>query len=815
MNRREFASFFERRKEIVLLDGGMGTLLSERGWSPPSLPEEMNIHSPDSVAAVHLSYLEAGAEIIETNTFGGSPLKLSARGLGDRAREINAAAARIARKAAGGKALVAGSVGPLGELLSPFGSLSFNEARRAFRTQIEGLLEGGSDFILIETMLDLREAKAAVLAAKDAAEDCAFVVSFTFDRLGCTVTGTPPEVAARWAALSGAAGVGANCGVGPGSYVPTVETLSSHAGIPVFVYANAGLPGDGDYTSPEEFALWGKRLAEAGASVVGGCCGTTPLHVAALQKALEGFRRKETFPVRGTPLASRSRLVLAGEGHPFLVIGERINVSRKSPLREEISRMEWTTLREEARLQTRSGASVLDINVGLPTIDQEAAMASAASAAEQSSDLPLSLDSDSRQVLEAGLFACTGIPLLNSFTAREDSLFPGLEMARRHGACAAVLPIDENGLPESARERIGVIKNILSAADRVGFPREGLIIDGLTMTVGADSTAPTVTLEALAFLQSLGITSLLGVSNVSHGMPARSLLNRTFLSMAVASGLSSAILNPLDHSMMETLAAAELLAGRDPGGTRFIAAAPGFARSENAAAQASSLAGERETREENEGIPEGPFHDIGEAILHGDSHLAEKSARMMLESGTTPLSLVNEGVVPALEVVGKKYDCGKYFLPQLIASAEAARKICGQAMELIAAGGGEPRGRILLATVEGDLHDLGKNVVGTILKSHGYSVKDLGKDVSCRKLLAEAEAGEYDLIGLSALMTSTMKTMAGTVAEIRRRLPDVFVLVGGASVSEEFARSIGAHGFAPDAVSTVRLVESLLGPKRG
>lgn len=815
MNRREFASFFERRKEIVLLDGGMGTLLSERGWSPPSLPEEMNIHSPDSVAAVHLSYLEAGAEIIETNTFGGSPLKLSARGLGNRAREINAAAARIARKAAGGKALVAGSVGPLGELLSPFGSFSFNEARRAFRTQIEGLLEGGSDFILIETMLDLREAKAAVLAAKDAAEDCAFVISFTFDRLGCTVTGTPPEVAARWAALSGAAGVGANCGVGPGSYVPTVETLSSHAGIPVFVYANAGLPGDGDYISPEEFASSGKRLAQAGASVVGGCCGTTPFHVAALQRALNGFRRKEAIPVRGTPLSSRSRLVLAGEGHPFLVIGERINVSRKSPLREEISRMEWTTLREEARLQTRSGASVLDINVGLPTIDQEAAMAAAASAAEQSSDLPLSLDSDSRQVLEAGLFACTGIPLLNSFTAREDSLFPGLEMARRHGACAAVLPIDENGLPESPSERIGVIKKILSAADRLGFPREGLIIDGLTMTVGADSTAPAVTLEALAFLQSLGITSLLGVSNVSHGMPARSLLNRTFLSMAVANGLSSAIMNPLDPSMMETLAAAELLAGRDPGGTRFIAAAQGFDRTENtAAAQIPFLAGKRETQEENEGIPEGPFHDLGEAILHGDSHLAEKSARMMLENGIIPLSLVNEGVVPALEAVGKKYDCGKYFLPQLIASAEAARKVCGQAMELIAAGGGEPKGRILLATVEGDLHDLGKNVVGTILKSHGYSVKDLGKDVSCRKLLAEAEAGKYDLIGLSALMTSTMKTMAGTVAEIRHRLPDVFVLVGGASVSEEFARSIGAHGFAPDAVSTVRLVESLLGPKR-
>lgn len=811
MNSGELLRRIKDKKAVTLLDGGMGTLLAEKGWAPPALPEEMNMTHPETVLKIHVSYLAAGADIIETNTFGGSPIKLAARGLDGRAREINCLAASLARRAAGDRALVAGSIGPLGELLAPFGSVAFDEAVKAFRIQAEGLAEGGADFFLIETMLDFMEAKAAVIGAKEAAPGVPFVISFTFDRLGRTVTGTPPKVAARWAELAGAFGVGANCGVGPEAYIPVAARLAEHTSLPVFVYANAGLPGDGDYIPPDKFAALCAKLAGAGASVIGGCCGTTPEHTAAMREALGGLSVPQSRPEAGTALASRSRLVLAGVGRPFAVIGERINVSRKSPLRDEIPLGEWKTLRLEARRQTEAGAALLDVNVGVPSIDQEEAMAAAVAAAEQSSDLPLSIDSDSISVIEAGLRTAAGIPLINSFTAREDSLYPGLALASVHGAAAAVLPIDEAGLPETAHERIAVIKKIFAAADSLGFPRRGLIIDGLALAAGADLDAARSTLEVLAFLREEGMTSMLGVSNISHGMPARGLLNRTFLAMAIASGLSAAIMDPADPRMMESAAAAELLTGLDPKGGRFIAASKNFISSRLPAAEENASA----PAEQKEIYPlaESPYRLLGEAVMEGDSKKAALAAGELLKN-VSPLSLVNEGVIPALTAVGKMYDEGKFFLPQLISSASAAEKACEKAMELISAAGGEPRGKIMLATVEGDLHDLGKNVLGTILRSHGYLVTDLGKDVPADRILAETVGGGYHMVGLSALMTSTMKTMAATVARLRESAPDVYVLVGGASVSDAFASSIGAHGFAPDAVSTVRLVESLLGNEK-
>lgn len=806
MKRNELIDRLNESGRVVLLDGGMGSLLAERGWTPPSLPEEMNLGQPGTVEDIHRSYCEAGADIIETNTFGGSALKLACRGLGKRTREINAAAARLARRSAGRDVLVAGSVGPLGDLLAPFGPLSFDDAYAAFRPQMEGLAQGGVDFFLIETMIDLREAKAAVLAAKDAAPDMAFVVSFTFDRNGRTVTGTPPEVAARWASLAGAAGVGANCGVGPEAYVDTVRTLFGNGDLPVFVYANAGLPGDAGYLSPVGYAQWGPLLAESGATVLGGCCGTTPAHIAALKAAVGGLPAKGPRPVAGTPLASRSRLVLTGPGYPVCVIGERINVSRPSPLRDEVGRGVWTALRNEAHRQTEAGAHVLDVNVGLPTIDQPAAMASAIAAVEQASPLPIAIDSDSRSVLETGLATVTGIPLINSFTAKEAVLRRGLELARRHGAAAVVLPIDEKGIPESEERRKAVIRDILRIADDTGYPRSGLLIDGLALAVGADHAGPAVTLRTISFLRDEGIASLLGLSNISHGMPARPLLNRTYLAMAVAAGLSAAILNPLDSAMMETLSASELLAGGDPGGTRYIAMSGAMsttAAPEPSARKKAVAASERRDPSDRKAL-------LASAILQGDRDQALATGQDMLDGGVPPLKLVSEGIIPALDEVGRQYDSGAFFLPQLIASAEAAQTVCDMAMVLVADSGRSTRGKILLATVEGDLHDLGKNVVGTVLRSHGFSVTDLGRDVPAAAVVDEARRGGYQIVGLSALMTSTMVAMAATTAELRRALPDTFVIVGGASVNDEFARSIGADGYAPDAVSSVRLVDALL-----
>lgn len=803
MNRDQLIEYLGRSNDVIILDGGMGSLLAEKGWTPPSLPEEMILERPDMVEGIHDAYCRSGAQIIETNTFGGSALKLSHRGLEGRTSAINAEAARLAKKAAQGRALVAGSVGPLGELIAPFGTLTFQEAYSAFLPQMEGLAEGGADFLLIETMMDLREAKAAILAAKDAAPGMAFVVSFTFDHKGRTVTGTPPEVAARWADLAGAAGVGANCGVGPEKYVEAVGTLSLHTALPVFVYANAGLPGEAGYLSPEQFSRWAPRLADSGAWVVGGCCGTTPDHIAAVHSALRRARRAVPSPTKGTPMASRSRLILAGDGHPFCVIGERINVSRPSPLRDEVSRSVWTTLRDEAQRQTEAGAHVLDVNVGLPTINQSAAIVSAIAAVEQTSNLPISIDSDSHTVMESGLTAVTGIPLINSLTARETVLSDGLSLAKRHGASVVVLPMDEEGIPEDGKRRRRIIEKILNMADAVGYPREGLVIDGLALAVGAGHRGPSVTLDTLSFLRDIGVSSLLGVSNVSHGMPGRPLLNRTFLAMAVSVGLSAAILNPLDDAMMETLSASELLAGRDPQGERYLTA---MARRTPSVKKGVPLQGRLE-----EDVPVADDSALlAAAILRGDGDRAEGTGRRMLSGGIAPLDLVHKGIIPALDEVGRLYDCGTLFLPQLISSAEAAQRVCAIAMDLVERAGGVPRGKIVLATVEGDLHDLGKNVVSTVLKSHGFSVTDLGRDVPAASIVREARDTACQVVGLSALMTSTMTTMASTVATLRRELPEVLVIVGGASVNGEYAASIGADGYAPDAVGAVKLVDSLL-----
>ena len=812
MNRTNFIEWIRSRGTVRILDGSMGVLLSERGWRPPMLPEEMNTAHPDVVRGVYRDYIAAGADIIETNTFGGSPRKLAHRHLEAQARRINAVSAAMAREEANGAAMVAGSVGPLGDLLAPFGPLSFEEARAAFAEQIRGLLDGGADFILIETMIDIREAQAAVQGMKDADPDetTAFVVSLTFEHKGRTVTGTPPEVAAHWARRVGAAGIGANCGVGPDAYIPVVETLAANAGIPVFVYANGGLPGE-DTWSPDRFAASCVRLARAGASVVGGCCRTTPEHIRILKDTLSGMPLPAPAAPDYTPLASRSRLVASGPESPFLIIGERINVSRKSPIKDDAARYSWSSSREEARLQAEAGAGAIDVNVGLPQIDRVRAMSECADAVSQAVDLPLSLDSDDIGVLQAGLRSTVGIPILNSVTAKHAALTRGLELAKRWGTNLVVLTIDEDGVPSTAEGRIAIAQKIAGEADRLGVPRSAIFVDCLSMAVGADQKAPRDTLDAIRAVSKLGVRTVLGVSNISHRMPVRPLLNRTFLAMAMASGLDAAIINPLDATLLATIRAAELLAGRDPGAGRYLADAPLLSDIETSAGPAlrSGLAGQSKAEIACDALP--CFRALADAIIRGDHEAAVNAVNVLLEEGHQPVETVNGGVIPALDAVGRLYDAGRYFLPQLIASAHAAQRVCDTALaRLEASGASACPGRILLATVEGDLHDLGKNVVGTILKSHGYAVTDLGKDVPTAEILAAAGRERPDIVGLSALMTSTMEEMERAARQLKARFPGIRVMVGGASVNQAFADRIGADGYAGDAVASVRLVTRLL-----
>ncbi|NLH94539.1 MAG: dihydropteroate synthase [Synergistaceae bacterium] len=799
----DLVRWLREKNSIVILDGGMGTMLEEAGWRPPLLPEEMNLVNPDAVRKIHEAYLEAGALLIETNTFGGSAVKLSHRGLAGETRKINRMAASLARKAAGGRALVAGSIGPSGRLVEPLGTLAFEEAVSSFLPQVQGLLDGGADFFLVETMIDLREAKAAVMAIKDAGKGLPFVVSFTFDRNGCTMTGTPPEVAMAWAAAVGASGVGVNCGTGPEDTVETVRRLRRAGELPVFAYPNGGLPSQGAWLAPDPFAEACAGLAEAGATVIGGCCGTTPRHIQALSRRLAGIRPVPGSPRPQTVLASRTRISLCGEGEPLLVVGERINPSRKGPLREAMIARNWAQVREEARLQAEAGADVIDINGGIPGQDRMELISAAVTAVEGAVNLPLSIDSEDPQILEKIARSVAGIPLLNSVTCEPEVLERGLSAALKTGSAVVVLTMDSKGIPDEANGRLALAERAAEAGEKIGLPRKMLFVDPLTLAAGAGDRNARLTLESLRGLSSIGTRSILGISNISFGLPKRSLINRTFLAMAMSCGLDAVIANPLDEALMSCAAAGNVLAGRDPGARRYIALYSGKESSET---------------------PSHPLHaepsfdmDLTEAILRGEKEAAISAGRAFLGEGGHPMGLIQDRVLPALEEVGRLYECGDFFLPQLLASSEAAQAVCRLAEESLLAGGKtlETRGTVLLATVEGDLHDLGKNVVAMVLKSRGYKVVDAGKDVPAERILEAAVRERADLVGLSALMTTTVERMGEVISMGRARGMSCRFILGGAAVSADFAEKIGADGYARDAIEAARLVDRLLAQGNG
>ncbi|MCM2356702.1 MAG: homocysteine S-methyltransferase family protein [Geobacteraceae bacterium] len=794
------------RERVLVLDGAMGTMLQEQGLRPGQSPEELNLTMPEVVAGVHRQYLEAGADIIVTNTFGGSREKLCHYGLEGRLQEINAAAVAIARSVAGTDAYVAASIGPTGKFVEPVGDLTFDEMTGIFREQARPLIEAGADLITLETFLDIKEIRAALLAIREISAEIPVIAMLTFDDNGRSVLGTPPEAAAITLEAAGADIVGSNCGLGVDGIYQILSAMRRVTRLPLICQANAGLPilKEGRTVfpgTPEEMTAYHDRLLELGVRIVGGCCGTTPAHIGAIREALAGKDQsyRETGPPRGvTFLSSRSAWVAIGGDNPVALIGERINPTGKKGFAAELAQGKVSYIRREAMEQVAAGAHLLDVNVGAPGIDEPAAMERAVFCVAGAVTAPLVLDSSSPAALERGLKAADGKVLVNSVSGEEKSLARVLPLIRKYGAAVIGLTLDEGGIPETGEGRAVVAERIVAAAEATGIARDNVVLDCLTLTVSAEQKRARETLKAIRLVKErLGLNTVLGVSNISFGLPRRPLISSTFFAMAMEAGLDAAIVNPKEEAMMDSWRSAMVLLNRDPKAAAYIEAYRGVS--------APSAA---------EPVQQGPLDirkRLAAAVIGGDRENIVPLVEQALQEGLSPLEVSNEGLVPGLEEVGRRFECNQFFLPQVMSSADTMQAAFARLKEELKGGAFESRGRILMATVEGDIHDIGKNIVCTLLENHGFEVLDLGKNVPAERIVAAATEQKVDAVGLSALMTTTMAEMENVLKKLRDAGIKTFTMVGGAVVTQEYADEIGADLYAKDALEAVARIRKLLG----
>ena len=800
----------------LLFDGAMGTMLQARGLKPGENPEAFCLANPETLRGIHADYLKAGADVLTTNTFGGTRFKLPP---GIPVREFNrrmAEAARAAAEGAGRPVFVAGSVGPTGKFLRPLGDLSFEDMVGAFQEQIRGLLEGGIDLVLAETQFDIAEARAVVMAAR---RECGLpvAVSMTYEA-GVTLTGSDVAVCAASLANMGVDLIGTNCSAGPKEMRAAVAELLRLSPAPVMVQPNAGLPALENGRTvfplpPAEFAVLTAEFARSGAQVAGGCCGTTPDHIAALRRELDALPVLGDRPVPpGIVLTSRSQALRIGPGQPLRVIGERINPTGKKQLSAELLAGEFETALRLADEQIDAGARVLDVNVGAPMVDETACLPGLVSRLSARCRVPLALDSSNMEAMEKALAEYPASPLVNSISGEAGRMERLGPLCRDFGAPFILLPLRGKDLPVKASERIAIVEDLLRQMEDLRVPRSLALVDALVL---AASSSPGAGRECLDFIRycadTLKLPTLCGLSNISFGLPARELINAGFLGLAAGAGLSACIANPGNARLMETLDAANLLLGHDEGAEHFIGRYANWKSAGSGAPAAGGTSGAATSGSGPEGEPGSGPQSIEQALIAGRKEDTLRLVRAALDAGADPFALVGERLIPAITEVGAKYERREYFLPQLIRSAEAMQAAFAHLRPLLAADSRERvRPVIVLATVEGDVHDIGKNIVSLLLGNHGFEVVDLGKDVPAEKVVGEAVARNAALIGLSALMTTTMVRMRDTVDLLRERGLDKKVMVGGAVVTDDFARAIGAH-YARDAVDAVRLARSLSG----
>ncbi len=789
----------------LILDGAMGTMLQERGLRPGQSPEELNLTLPDVVAGVHRAYAEAGADIIVTNTFGGNREKLAHYGLEGKLREINEAGVAIARNAGGENAYVAASIGPTGRFVEPVGNLSFDAMAAIFREQAEALIHAGADLITLETFLDIKEIRAAIIAIREIAPSIPIIAMLTFDDKGRSVLGTPPETAAITLEAAGANVIGSNCGLGVDGIYEILRAMGQTTRLPLIAQANAGLPilKDGKTLfpgTPEEMTAYHDRLLDLGVRILGGCCGTTPTHIRAMADALAEKNRPFTPPPARNVLylSSRSAFAAIGTAHPTAVIGERINPTGKKTFAAELRDGKVSYIRREALEQTAAGATLLDINVGTPGIDEPATMEQAVFCVTGAVATPVVLDSSSPEALERGLKAIDGKPLINSVSGEAKSLKRILPLVKKYGAAVIGLTLDEEGIPPTAAGRAAIARRILAAAEEYGIGKENIIIDCLTLTVSAEPTQATETLEAIRLVkEDLGLHTVLGVSNISFGLPCRPLISSAFFAMALQAGLDAAIINPKERAMMDVWRSAMVLLQKDQHAARYIAAY----RDQSAAEQTSSHT-----------VQSADIRgQLSLAVINGDRESVRTLVELALAEGLAPLEISNEGLLPGLEEVGRRFEKNQVFLPQVMLAAETMQTAFARLKEEMSLAPLTSLGTILMATVEGDIHDIGKNIVCTLLENHGFEVIDLGKNVSAATIVREARERRVDAVGLSALMTTTMAEMDNVIRQLRAAGVKTFTMVGGAVVTQEYANEIGADLYARDAMEAVPRIKKLLG----
>ncbi|MFH0771104.1 MAG: homocysteine S-methyltransferase family protein [Candidatus Omnitrophota bacterium] len=792
------------KNEILIYDGAAGTLLQESGaLKAGACPEELVLSKPDLIRSIHSDYIKAGADIIETNTFGANRLKLASYGLGDEFYRINYEAAGIAARAASGKAYVAGSVGPLDKQIKPLGDLSFDEAVKFFREQITALKEGGCDLIILETFSDIKELKAAFIAAKEAA-NIPVQVQMSFERGERSSYGTPPAAFAALFQSLGAEIIGTNCSTGPKELLGAIKEMLPLTDKYISCLPNAGLPQlrDGKTYFPEtprSFAEYALEFARLGVNAIGGCCGTTPEHIKELKRVLNKRKPVKRRYVAAFRLSSRTKVLELNSKNKPLIIGERINPTGKKQLQEEIKDGKTALIRDEAVEETAKGADILDVNVSVAGCNEPVAMASAVEAVEAACETPISIDSANPLSIEAALKEVSGKPLINSVNGEKDRMESILPLAKKYGAAVLVLTLDKRGLPKDASERLKIAARIIRKAASLKINKEDIVVDPLTLAISSNPEQVKESLKAIKELNKKGYPTSLGISNISFGLPWRRRINADFFSLALASGLDMAILNPSDDQMFRVAKAKIRKKASAVEIEKFLKAAlkPSLAPAVKEAKSGRQQGKDIRVR-------------LREAILYGDRENIAALVEEGLSAGLAAGEINNSILIPALEAVGEKFGKREYFLPQVILSAEAMQRAFKRLKKEIKRDPLVSKGRIVIATVEGDIHDIGKNIVVSILENHGYDVYDLGRSVASDTIIKQAVKYKADIIGLSALMTTTMVQMERVIKDAKKRKLDFKTIIGGAVVTESFAKEIGASGYARDAVEAVNVVKALM-----